>query len=401
MGKNMTSRQLSIDEAANSTWGAIVIGAGPAGALSALLLARSGIATLLIERKPFPRDKICGGCLNHRGIAVLERAGLRHVLQGNATSALDRIEIRGRNHRLTCDVKGSLAILRSELDERLAIAAMASGVRFLPNTNAQVQPGYSAGEQTVCLADRQGRKVVARANVVLACDGLNGGSLTELDQFVQHISPRSRIGAGAILKVDDPTVQSNCLHMAIGRSGYVGRMQLGDGRICLGAALDRHAVSKFGVGGAISRILGDCNIDADSLYTAFRIQGTVPLTRRPRSTSDGNIFLVGDACGYIEPFSGEGMALALETAEAVVPLATKAIAGSHRGLDHEWARTIHRIAFRRRAVCRCLSLICRWPGLVDLTLAAAHRVPRLMQSILGQINYLNYETQSVTTWHSN
>ena len=387
-------------EVTNSPWDVIVIGAGPAGALAALLLARQGFATLLVERKSFPRDKVCGGCLNRRGIAALVRSGLEHVLQGTATSPLERLEVRGRRHGLTSNLAGSLAILRSEFDNRLVAAAQASGVTFLPNTAAQVKADFSTGCRTVNLTSPDGRTGDAMAKVVLACDGLAGSSLSQLDRFAQQVAPRSRIGAGAVLAVDDHTIRPRCLHMAIGRNGYVGRMRLNDERICLGAALDRRAVRDYGVNGAVCRILAECRFDSASQYETSRIQGTVPLTRRPRSTADENVFLVGDACGYVEPFTGEGMALALETAEAVVPLVIEAMAGWHKHLSRDWARAIRKIASRRRLVCRGLSQICRWPGLVDLTLASASRVPRLIDSILTQINYLPQETKSIHTWHS-
>ena len=63
-------------DAPAAAWDAIVIGAGPAGAFTALQLARAGARTLLVDRKPFPRAKVCGGCVNARAVAILERAGL-------------------------------------------------------------------------------------------------------------------------------------------------------------------------------------------------------------------------------------------------------------------------------------------------------------------------------------
>src|SRR4051812_5069596 len=57
---------------AGRLWDLIVIGAGPAGAISAMLAARSGFATLLVDRKRFPRAKVCGGCLNASAVGILQ-----------------------------------------------------------------------------------------------------------------------------------------------------------------------------------------------------------------------------------------------------------------------------------------------------------------------------------------
>ena len=87
-----------------NTWDAIVIGAGPAGALSATLLARQGLSVLLVERRAFPRRKVCGGCLNARALASLDRAGLglRVRALGATTVNTLRLHQRGRSAVLDC-----------------------------------------------------------------------------------------------------------------------------------------------------------------------------------------------------------------------------------------------------------------------------------------------------------
>ncbi|MHC5542449.1 FAD-dependent monooxygenase, partial [Singulisphaera rosea] len=74
------------------TWDVIVIGAGPAGALSALLAARSGLSTLLVERKRFPRPKVCGTCLNRSAVELLESLGLGEIPASSGVR-LDHLEL--------------------------------------------------------------------------------------------------------------------------------------------------------------------------------------------------------------------------------------------------------------------------------------------------------------------
>ena len=66
-------------QATRLDWDAIVIGAGPAGALAARQIALQGLHTLLIDGKHFPRAKVCGGYLNSRALQALREVGLGHV----------------------------------------------------------------------------------------------------------------------------------------------------------------------------------------------------------------------------------------------------------------------------------------------------------------------------------
>src|SRR4051794_20268867 len=68
----------------------VIIGAGPAGCVAAVLLARAGFSVTIIERHRFPRDKVCGECLSALGIEVLERVGLLSSLRGHAPVPLRR-----------------------------------------------------------------------------------------------------------------------------------------------------------------------------------------------------------------------------------------------------------------------------------------------------------------------
>ena len=64
------------DRAAREPWDVIVIGAGPAGALAARELARRQLKILLVDRKAFPRTKVCGSCISLRALSLLDHAGL-------------------------------------------------------------------------------------------------------------------------------------------------------------------------------------------------------------------------------------------------------------------------------------------------------------------------------------
>jgi menaquinone-9 beta-reductase len=385
---------------AQHPWDVVVIGAGPAGALAAILLARHCLAVLLIDRKIFPRDKVCGGCLSARGVATLRRAGLNHVLLATTTAPIERLELYGRRQHVTTPLSGGVAILRSEFDAQLVSIARECGASFLTETTASLTSVVQNCLRRIELkSDGRARDDIF-ARVVLACDGLGGSSVSRLPNFRQVPSRHSRIGVGAIIECDDDRLRAGSLCMAIGRCGYVGRVRLGDRRISLAAALDPTAIRELGPAAAVQSVLEDCGLSGLSEYSRCRVQGTLPLTRRSKRVADHGLFLVGDACGYVEPFTGEGMALALEAAEAVVPFVIAAQKGWQPSFANDWERTVRKITAQRHAICRGLSTLCRQPWLVDATLAASYFAPKIFNSLVTFMNRIPQELESIHAWDS-
>jgi flavin-dependent dehydrogenase len=116
----------SWDELGGAPWDAIVIGAGPAGAMAARELAAAGTRVLLVEKRSFPRDKVCGGCLNGRALSILRAAGLGALVARSGGVALGELQLRagGRPARLALPV--GVALARARLDEELVATATAA-----------------------------------------------------------------------------------------------------------------------------------------------------------------------------------------------------------------------------------------------------------------------------------
>lgn len=152
--------------------------------------------------------------------------------------------------------------------------------------------------------------------------------------------------------------------MACGRGGYLGLVRLEDDRLNLAAALDPGWVRACGGPGAAAvALLGEVGWPAVPDLAELSWRGTAALTRPMRQRAGERLFLIGDAAGYIEPFTGEGMAWALATARAVAPLAARAVQGWHPRWARQWEAIYRRLIEPRQLVCRAVAAGLRSPWL--------------------------------------
>ncbi len=104
-------------EAATRSWDAVIVGAGPSGAIVARETARAGLATLLVERLRFPRSKVCGGCLNHTAVESLRRADLGERLDLSGGQTVGQVRLHHLGRTSTIAMPGGMALLEHSHDE--------------------------------------------------------------------------------------------------------------------------------------------------------------------------------------------------------------------------------------------------------------------------------------------
>ena len=361
---------LSARDAARERWDAIVIGAGPAGCVAAHELARGGRRTLLVDRAAPPRGKVCGCCLAPDGVQRLGRLGLDGVLEG--AEAVRSIELRSGSSCAVVRREGYAVLSREALDARLAAAAIEAGARAAWRVSASVHP-----DGLVRLRSAEG-DVAVRAAAVIAADGVNGSSLRDVPEMAPRVARRSLQGAGARLEADTVAIEPGGLMMATAREGYVGLVRLEDGRLDAAAALRPGAMRQAGGPGALAaRVLESCGIPADGVRRA-RWRGTALLTRRRRAAC-GRVFAVGDAAGYAEPLTGEGMSWAIESGEAIARALLDRPVGAV-GLDQLWRRR-HATLRRRQRLCRGVCAAARSPAIVRGVCGLAARRPSVAERL--------------------
>ncbi|MBI1310721.1 FAD-binding protein [bacterium] len=400
------SGTIDAERAATRHWDVIVIGAGPAGAMAAVMLARQGLATLLIEARQFPRYKVCGACLNPRTLATLRSAGLEIVVRDAVP--LDRFQLRVGGRLLDLDLPGSAALSRNRFDTELVQAAIEAGAEFLPGCRAKVLRHLADGAAGVSFASAAStdsgeifvcgefREVIlndgsvprlARAAVVLACDGLAHSSLVQLDNVKSHIIPSSRIGVGFVLPEASSEFAAGSIHMAVGRGGYVGLVRIEDQQLNVAAALNVEFVRESGsVAAALQQTLDSAGFPAIPALAEAEIHGTPALTRQTVPLAAHRLLLLGDASGYVEPFTGEGIAWALALARSVPTVVAPGIGVWSRRVELSWQQTWRREVGRHQLWCRRLAWLLRRPTVVNIAMLAATACPQLISPIVRRLN---------------
>jgi flavin-dependent dehydrogenase len=359
------------------TWDVIVIGAGPAGAFVAARLATDGLAVLLVERKTFPRDKVCGGCVNPDALARLDAVGVTPHLHAAGGHAITSLHLHSGHRCADVPLPGGLAISRATMDSVLVRHAVEAGCVFLPDTSAFVKPGDGREDlRHVSLESRGGACVEASARVVVVAAGLGQQALRDVTPLRDEVQAGARVGVGVIAPSGVVEATDGVITMVVGRGGYVGVTRVEGNRVNLAAACDAALLKDAGgPGGAVRRLLASAGLGATSALESLEWQGTVPLTRRLSSPVAHRVFVIGDAAGYVEPFTGEGMAWALAAADGLAPVAARAVATWTSDVEQAWLRTYGTLVSRRQLRCRVIARTLRRPRMVDAVVAVLARRP--------------------------
>ena len=373
------------DDLAGSAWDVVVVGAGPAGAMAAHEIARRGATVLLVDKAIFPRYKVCGCCLNGRALSTLGHAELGEVVESLGGEALDSFElaVAGRSARMK--LPRGMAVSRGALDYALAKSAVQSGARFVPDCKATLEEGTASGWIVSLQRGDDSAKVEAR--IVLAADGLGQKLLNSVETFESPPVESAHIGAGVMLDDVQGLYKAGTIYMAVGEGGYVGLVRVEDNRLNIAAALNPSDVRHEGGPGALTaRLLDEAGLEVPQGLAEADWRGTPPLTRRASRMSAHRFLVLGDAAGYVEPFTGEGMAWALSAGRAVAPIACKSIDCFDRDVEAAWAREHRSLSRVARIRCGMIAAGLRRPKLMKAATQVLRQIPALAYPVIGRMN---------------
>jgi flavin-dependent dehydrogenase len=379
------SATLSAAQAAARDWDVVVIGAGVGGSMAARELARMGCRVLLIDKKCFPRRKVCGACLNASALTLLSQVGLPELIQDLGGIPLQNLALHCGGRRVDLPLSASRAVSREALDAALIRAAITCGTEFLPETTGAIIGDLTPGPfRTIALTQHDGTTHV-RARIIIVASGLGAQGLPSSGEWTTQVAPTARVGVSCIVDAPEPGYQSGTIWMAVGRSGYVGLVRLEDGRLNVAAALDRDFLAECkSPCNAAGLVLTEAGFPCPASLPDADWLGTVSLTRRTSPLANRQVFLIGDAASYIEPFTGEGIAWAMQSGLRVAPWARQAVQGWSNAIELGWTRDYRNQIRRQQWTCRWTSYLLHHSRLQALSMSLLQRWPWLARSAMNR-----------------
>lgn len=289
-----------------------VIGAGPAGTATAMLLARRGLDVLLIDKERFPRDKVCGEFLSWDGVECLHYLSLSAILDGSPAIGRSRLfsERRSIEFPLTAPARG---ISRFVLDQALASAACQAGARFIQDSAVDALDDDGS---TLSLRHADGTFGRVTARAVVGAWGRWG----RLDRALQRnflTSGKTRHFGFKRHYRALSTPETIDLYSFDG--GYLGVAPIEGGltNVC-GLVTERRLSGLKGRWEAFTEELRRESPRLDGLFAGLEPQNEFltsdPVIFAGKGPVERSLFLVGDASGMIDPLTGNGMSIALQSA---------------------------------------------------------------------------------------
>ena len=377
----------------------LIVGAGPAGAVAGLLLARAGARVRILDRSAFPRDKMCGDTVNPGTLARLralgvgdevERRGLRvdgMLLTGERGVAVDGAYPAGVSGR---------AILRRDFDWLLLQHAIAAGCEFEPGAavrRAIVEERGGVRRVTGVVGGR-GRDVTMFAPVVVGADGRHSTLAFGLG-LARHPRRPRRWAIGAYFETfaprgPDAGARAQCFgEMHVRRGRYIGVAPLPGGvtNVCLVKPSGPADPALADPAALLVRELARDPMLRDRAALARMIAPPSvlgPLAVDSTFAAIDGLLLAGDAAGFVDPMTGDGLRFAVRGGELAADAALDALAGGWAGVHARLGEARARAFAGKWRFNRALRALVGSPRAVGAAAVGARIAPGILRAVIAR-----------------
>jgi flavin-dependent dehydrogenase len=348
-----------------------IVGGGPAGSSCAAFCAMAGLQSLVLDRETFPREKVCGDCLNPSCWPVLKRLELAdrvRDLPHSKPCSVEFIAIDGREVivDLPSGADCEISLKRSLFDDLLLRRARELGANVREKTTVAGLRRNDHWNIETASGD------FFQAWILIGADGRNS-TVAHLCNLLPRPA-RERVALQAHIPL--PRDFGNRIVLQFLREGYSGQ-----------APVDETQLNLCLVG--TPRTISQLRRWAERQFQLPADQGwrtITPLTRSPVSSAHENLFFIGDAARVVEPFTGEGIYYALRSGELAAHAVARIVRGENRNSALREFRRAYAQMYRGRLWINHLSRVAVLrPQLASLFLHAARIRPEIIKFLTAKI----------------
>ncbi len=388
----------------------LIIGGGVSGASLAIRLSKQGLKVLVVEKDKFPRHKLCGEFVSPECLVHFESLGILDSMQeigGDSIYATTFFSEQGKSVSVPSEwffngANGALGISRSEMDFRLLQKAKKEGTEIFEESRVV---GLDVGKKrvkSVRVKNVDGKTFEIKADLIIDATGRarvlgklieKTGSTKTRKSKIKHVAFKTHF--------ENVKLKKGVCEIYFFRGGYGGLSYVENGVANHCFLMDSKIVREFK--GDANRIFKEVVLQNKRAFKTMKnaekkfnwLAVSVEKFGRQPSNDIDNLISIGDASAFIDPFTGSGMLMALESSEILTSVITnnfKALTSEHTSLlKEEYERKHAKIIRRRFQVCFLLHHLSFSPKLANLIITAAslskgllHRFTSMTRPIRSQ-----------------
>ena len=313
----------------------IVIGGGPAGCSAAIGLSRLGYNVVLCDQAKFPRDKVCGEFISPAADPILDRLGILSRIETLNPKRLKGVSIssfEGKEFSIDypfqpglAERPTSLSVSRYELDSLFVEEAKRAGVEV--REQYKVTEFLFEDDCVIGIRGWDGNKTSFSIHAPLVIDA-GGRNALSLKKFQLKEEPVGGVKIAMAAHWEGALIADDYCYMHVSDPGYTGISNVGSDRANVVLVVDRDSMN----GENPDKFYLDTVMKNSQRYKILRnakclesVRTVESLAFSVKSLPCGGLLMVGDAMGFIDPFTGEGIYLSLRSSEIAVEVAVKAL----------------------------------------------------------------------------